>query len=93
MPIKAKENTIKMENMGCFAKFIQANLAFEAGLVSVIQAIDITDQKIWPALWVETDSSLTVKALYASSLVPWKLRVYSLYFHTFLGREISVKIA
>jgi len=49
--------------MGCFEKFIRANLAFEAGLEGVIQAIDIADQKNWPALWVETDSSLTVKAL------------------------------
>ncbi|CAJ2662070.1 unnamed protein product [Trifolium pratense] len=51
-----------------------ASSAFSAELCGAMQAIEIAAFKNWNNLWLETDSTLVVKAFKSSSLVPWALR-------------------
>lgn len=65
----------KAEFMGCFSTILHVLSAVEAELMGVIHAIEITIQKGWRALWIETDVLLNMKSYYDSSLVPRKLCV------------------
>jgi len=48
--------------MCCFSIILHVHSAVEAMLPGVIHAIEITTQKGWRALWIESDVLLTMKS-------------------------------
>jgi len=45
---------------GCFAEFLGLSTSYQAELLRVIRAIEITYDNNWTNLWIESDSSLVV---------------------------------
>ncbi|CAJ2673343.1 unnamed protein product [Trifolium pratense] len=58
----------------CFAQNTSQGSAFYAELCGAMSAIEIAHRFHWHQLWIETDSSLMVKAFKNDALIPWKLR-------------------
>ncbi|CAJ2661751.1 unnamed protein product [Trifolium pratense] len=58
----------------CFAQNTSQGSAFHAELCGAMSAIEIAHRFHWNQLWIETDSSLVVKAFKNDALIPWKLR-------------------
>jgi ribonuclease HI len=58
----------------CFAQNTGQGFAFHAELCGAMSAIEIAHSFHWRQLWIETDSSLVVKAFKNDAIIPWKLR-------------------
>jgi ribonuclease HI len=58
----------------CFAQNTGQGSAFHAELCGAMSAIEIAHSFHWRQLWIETDSSLVVKAFKNDAIIPWKLR-------------------
>lgn len=55
-------------------KLISYGTSYHAELCGAIRAIEIAYEKNWKHLWLKTDSSLVIKAIIASTQIPWGLR-------------------
>jgi len=57
-----------------FAENVGQENAYFAQLSAAMRAIELAKMQNWMQLWLESDSSLVVKAFKNHALVPWKLR-------------------
>lgn len=58
----------------CFAENTGIGNSLHAELCGAMRAIELAHQYQWRSLWLESDSTLVVKAFKNQSLIPWKLR-------------------
>jgi len=58
----------------CFAENTGIGNSLHAELCGAMRAIELAHQNQWSSLWLESDSTLVVKAFKKHALIPWKLR-------------------
>lgn len=65
---------LQAEFIGCFSCHLGITTSVCAELIAAMFSIEIANDKGWSMIWLETDSTLVVKAFSSTDIVPWKLQ-------------------
>lgn len=63
-----------LDHMASFVHFIGNGIALLAKLTTILIAIEQVWKRNWKKLWLETDSTLVVKAFKDHSIILWSIR-------------------